>query len=71
MTLPFDVARCAGRYAEAKSRPLTTAVGHVDCVRCLRRTEPWHPTYQVHMEPPAFVDGQCPERIEPDSGEAA
>jgi hypothetical protein len=44
----FDIARCAGRYAEAKSGPLTTALGHVDCVRCRRRTEPGHPTHQVH-----------------------
>ena len=35
-----------------------------ECVRC-RRREPGKPDHQTHMEPPVFVGGKCPMRIEP------
>ena len=76
MTLPYDIARCPGRITH---RPLgsiasvrvTSNAGHSECVRCrsecvrCRRREPGHPDHQTHMEPPVFVDGKCPMRIEP------
>ena len=69
MTLPHDIARCPGRIAH---RPLgsiagvrvTSNAGHSECVRC-RRREPGSTDHQTHMEPPVFVGGKCPQRIEP------
>jgi len=77
MTLPYDIARCPGRIASVRitsiasvritsiaSVRITSNAGHSECVRC-RRREPGHPDHQTHMEPPVFVDGKCPMRIEP------
>ncbi len=71
MTLPYDVARCDGRITNRASAagPIAAAlfpdnVRHSECVRC-RRREPGHPDHQTHMEPPVFVGGKCPMRIEP------
>ena len=69
MTLSYDVARCPGRIT---NRPLgsiagvrvTSNAGHSECVRC-RRRESGHPERQTYMQPPAFVGGKCPQRIEP------
>ena len=69
MTLSHDVARCPGRITH---RPMgsianirvTGNAGHSECVRC-RRREPGHQERQTQMQPPAFVGGKCPQRIEP------
>lgn len=69
MTLPNDTTRCDGRITH---RPLgsiagvrvTSGAGHSECVRC-RRREPGNQDHQTHMEPPVFVVGKCPMRIEP------
>ena len=69
--MPYYIARCPGRITH---RPLgsiasvrvTSNTGHSECVLCRRREpgHPYHPDHQTHMEPPAFVDGKCPMRIE-------
>jgi len=68
VTLPYDVARCEGRIVTTLGGiggfRVTSNAGHSECVRC-RRREPGHPDHQTHMDPPAFVDGKCPMRIEP------
>lgn len=69
MTLPYDVARCEGRITTRKlgqiaSVRVTSNAGYSECVQC-RRREPGHPDRQIYMPVPAFVDGKCPERIEP------
>lgn len=51
MSLPYDIARCAG-------------VDERLCAAC-RRTEPGHPSMQVHVVA-AFANGQCHNFIEPD-----
>lgn len=68
MTLPYDIARCAGRVTTL-SKPgaavtVTLTAGQAECVRC-RRREPGHPERQTHMSPPQFVRGLCPDRIAP------
>ena len=35
----------------------------IESLKC-RRREPGHPDHQTHMEPPVFVGGKCPMRIE-------
>jgi len=61
MTLPFDVARCAGVGFPDESVP-----GGIDwregCEDC-RRREPGHPERQVHMTPPAIIVFECESRI--------
>lgn len=68
MTLSHDVARCPGRIVTTLGgvggMRVTSTIGHSECVRC-RRREPGKPDHQTHMEPPGFVGGKCPMRIEP------
>ena len=70
MTLLHDKARCPGRITHCTlgsiaSVRVTSNAGHSECVRCARRAPgaPDQPT--PHMEPPQFVGGKCPMRIEP------
>ena len=69
MTLPHDIARCPGRIRNRTTGPIASAlfpdnVRSRECVKC-RRREPGHPDHQTHMEPPVFVGGKCPMRLEP------
>ena len=66
MKLLHDLARCAGRTTTAKtlSGNGVYRVPEGECVRC-RRREPGHPDHQTHLEPPAFIQGKCPQRIAP------
>lgn len=61
MTLPFDIARCAGI-----SFPDATVPGGIDwregCEDC-RRREPGHPERQAHMSPPEIITFECAYRI--------
>ena len=66
--MPYDIARCPGVMVNRTVGAIAAALfpdnrRHSECVRC-RRREPGHPDHQTHMEPPAFVAGKCPERIE-------
>lgn len=56
MSLPADVARCAGVIDEGQWRE--------GCEDCRRRTDPPHDR-QVHMQPPLIVAFECEARIEP------
>lgn len=64
MTLPNDVARCAGAYDHYRMiygevyEPLKLL-----CVNCLRRTS-LAGEYTPHMAPPEFTTA-CPYRIAP------
>lgn len=61
--LPDDVARCYGRatderYIEIGCEP--------ECIDCRRRIPGWPNDHLLtHMDPPVFVGGKCPMRIEP------
>lgn len=58
MTLPYDYSRCAGRL-------LPDDTMHADCINCLRRTSPGHPTRQIYTLAPPLEDGRCPSYIKP------
>ena len=68
MTVPNDVSRCEGRIS---NRPLgqiggvrvTSNMGHVECLRCLRREASPADTATPHIAPPTFFAGKCPMRI--------
>lgn len=61
MTLPFDIARCAGRLD-----PMVIEYTLLDpCVQCQRRTSPGNPHGQWYQGPPEFENGKCPTRISP------
>lgn len=69
MTLPYDIARCPGVMVNRTVGAIAAALfpdnrRHSECIKC-RRREPGHPDHQTHMEPPVFVGGKCPMRIEP------
>ena len=68
MTLPYDYARCAGWIVQQKipgpQTSITISHGQAQCVQCLRRTAE-RGEHVLMMEPPQFVDGKCPARIEP------
>ena len=55
MTLPYDIARCAGKQIDGHWRE--------GCEDCQRRTSPGNPYRQIHMMPPAI---ECARRIPPD-----
>jgi hypothetical protein len=60
---------CAGRIS---NRPLgqiagvrvTSTAGHVECLRCANRRVPPAGVLVQFIEPPQFINGKCPERIE-------
>lgn len=58
------ITRCDGRITTSPSGFGTVSVGQAECLRCLRRTAE-RGEYVWLMEPPQFVDGKCPSRIEP------
>ena len=59
------IPQCEGRpLGSIAGVRVTSNAGHSECVRC-RRREPGHPERQTQMQPPAFVGGKCPQRIEP------
>jgi hypothetical protein len=59
MTLPNDIARCAGIGSDAE--------GWRDgCEDCLRRTSPGTGPWVSHMLPPPTIFFECEYRIEPD-----
>ena len=68
MNISNDDARCNGRIVQQKIPGQQTAItishGQAQCVHCLRRTAE-RGEYVWRMEPPQFVDGKCPSRIEP------
>lgn len=55
MTLPYDIARCAGVQYDGDWRE--------GCDDCLRRTSPGDPERQRQMEPPLLVVFECEYRI--------
>lgn len=61
MTLPYDIARCAGAREHSGNRPQQC----VHCARQLHNTpEHCHPYYQPWMEPPrAAATNSCPYYI--------
>lgn len=64
MTLPYDIARCAGRMATSAT-PGAPAIS-IECLDCQRRTSTGRPDgMQTMMGPPPFERGQCPLRIAP------
>ena len=68
MNISNDDARCNGRIVQQKIPGQQTAItishGQAQCLQCLRRTAE-RGEYVLMMEPPQFVDGKCPARIEP------
>lgn len=58
MTIPYDIARCAGKQIDGQWRK--------GCEDCQRRTSPGNPYRQIHMAPPAIVGFECARRIPPD-----
>jgi len=64
---PNDITRCTGRIGgrllgQAGGVRITSNAGHVECLRCARR-EPVPPDARVlTIDPPQFINGQCPER---------
>lgn len=62
--LSIDITRCDGRITTSPSGFGTVSVGQAECLRCLRRTSE-RGEHVWLMEPPQFVDGKCPSRIEP------
>lgn len=61
-----DFARCAGRWHEQKTWFGTTAIGHIECARCKRRTSPLAPALGELIDPlPVFAGGKCTRRIGP------
>lgn len=69
MTLKYDIARCPGRIVTTlggiSGFRVTNTIGHAECLHCRRREPDASDQPAPHMEPPAFVDGKCPMRIEP------
>ena len=67
-TIANDIARCDGRYTELDgSREIfdrTVGLVSVECLGCLRRTATRSDPYW-NMEPPEFISGKCPKKIEP------
>ena len=63
MTLPNDVARCAGVGFEEDD----SWEWREGCEDCLRRTAAWGglPGGGVHMEPPPIIAFECEYRISP------
>lgn len=66
--LGADIARCPGRTirVEAMETPEHWPAPHPECDGCRRREpapegRPW----VTYMDPPTFVEGKCPRRIEP------
>lgn len=55
MTLPHDIARCAGKQINGHWRE--------GCEDCQRRTSPGNPYRQIHMTPPEIVVFECARRI--------
>ena len=66
--LSIDITRCGGRIVQQKIPGQQTAItishGQAQCLQCLRRTAE-RGEHVLMMEPPQFVDGKCPARIEP------
>ena len=64
MSLPADVARCGGASIYTDCVQMYYPSLHPECQTC-RRTEPvpQGAGRSVHMAPPVFVDGKCPEKI--------
>ena len=58
MTLPYDIARCAGKQIDGQWRE--------GCEDCQRRTSPGNPYRQINMTPPEIVVFECARRIPPD-----
>lgn len=56
MSLPYDVARCAGVQYGGEWRE--------GCEYCLRRTSPVDPVQQVWMAPPEIIAFECEFLIE-------
>lgn len=66
--LPYDYARCNRHIHETHSDMDKLTLVQAECVRCLRRTEPGNPNgWQTYMEPPKFVDGKCPKKLNHDT----
>jgi hypothetical protein len=60
MTLPYDIARCAGVGYEAEGTDgWYWREGCADC----RRREPGHPERQWMMTPPVVIAVECEYRI--------
>ena len=63
MTLPYDIARCDGLATDERDIEIGC---EPECIDCRRRIPGWPNDHLLtHMDPPAFVDGKCPMRIEP------
>ena len=60
MSLPFDIARCAGvGFEDEGGDGWIWREGCEDC----RRREPGHPERQAHMSPPEVIAFECAFRI--------
>jgi hypothetical protein len=65
---PNDITRCTGRIGsrligQAGSVRVTSNVGHVECLRCARREPAPIDATVLTIDPPPFINGECPQRL--------
>jgi len=63
-----DIKKCTGRISntpigQAGGVRITSGFGHVDCLRCARLETAPPDAIVSTMEPPPFINGQCPQRL--------
>ena len=68
MTTPNDTTRCTGRIGvrllgQAGGVRAISNVGHVECLRCARREPAPNDARVLTIDPPQFINGQCPQRL--------
>jgi hypothetical protein len=69
MTTPNDTTRCTGRIgvrllsqAGGGVRVISN-VGLVECLRCARREPAPADAKVLTIDPPQFINGECPQRL--------
>lgn len=66
MNLSNDTARCDGATSMVNTIVGPMMDHRVQCLQCLRRTSE-RGEHVWMMEPPQFVDGKCPMRVDANS----